>query len=433
MGLLDAILGAANPVSQFVDSHSNTLAAIGPALSSSNWSGVAAGKQQDYQNTLQQNALQLAVQQRNATAQWLTQIGRPDLAAAAQSGAMTFGDAFNAVTKPTVLNADQVAVNPLTNAITDPSAGANAAGGIPGSPSPVGKNIGDPYQGTVNGQNVMLSNTEAGGPRLLGAVSGSQPVGGAPVSSPPGSVTPVPGSAPPAGPTGIIAPNAQAALTTGADVAAKMQAAQPGMKSLLDEQQGISANLLGDPSANGGWAQYQPGNTAEGLISKAYREAGVPGAAGGLQATPFARVYPPAANLGADVQAIESSGALDKLQQFRDIAAQSGGGSSMRFTNTDVNLLAKSGASLDPTQSGTNLQQNLQRYGAQLRDLNRNMTASYSRMFPNGVAPNPAAPAPLAPQQPTTPQAQPAIVQTRVLPGKGTFVQTADGAWHAAQ
>lgn len=422
MGLLDMLLGQSNPVSQFVDSNPATISGIGAGIASgptfaqglSNAAVNAANAKASDRN------LQLQVQQRNATAEWLQQQGRPDLANLAQSGSITGADAFNLFYKQLAVPQGDDVIDGTGKKIYGPPT-TNSDG----TPAPIGANTGTPVQGVYQGQPYMMSPTANGGYRAIGPIASPSAVSDAPS-------------------TGVMSPSdvdaANAAATTAATTRAKLQASQPGAQSLLNEQAGVSANLLGDPTVNGGWAQYDPNSPAQGLIPKAIEQSKVPGATGIIGQLTQDRSGTPAANLKTTLDAIKASGALDKLQQFRQIAADSGAGSSMRFTNTDVNLLKDSGASLSPAQDADNIQNSLQRYGAQLQTLNKNMKDSYDAIF-GGIG-KPAAPVPLAPlpqqqAQPTPQQQQqqptPPVLQTKTIPGKGTFVQTADGKWHVAQ
>lgn len=112
MGILDLALGSANPVASYADTNRSWLSALGAGLGSGqNFSqGLSnaaqlgpAAQAQDYQRGLQQNALTLQVQQRDAAADWVSKLGHPELAAAIKSGAISGSDAFSQLTKQTVV------------------------------------------------------------------------------------------------------------------------------------------------------------------------------------------------------------------------------------------------------------------------------------------------------------------------------------------
>lgn len=105
MGLLDLLLGQSNPISQYVDSNPATVSSIGAGLAAgpSFSQGLSNAAQLVAQNKSQDRALQLATQQRNATADWLQQIGHPELANPVRAGSITGADAFNQIYKQTVV------------------------------------------------------------------------------------------------------------------------------------------------------------------------------------------------------------------------------------------------------------------------------------------------------------------------------------------
>lgn len=156
-------LGYSSPLTDFLAQHRGVLTQFGAGLASgqnisqglSNAAqGVASGAASDsayglsladqqsrldqiaYDRTLQQNALALAANQRNQTADWVTKIGHPELADAVRSGAITGSDVFAALTKPgtSVRGGDTYVPNSFTMGAT-PDA-APPAPNAPAAPAP---------------------------------------------------------------------------------------------------------------------------------------------------------------------------------------------------------------------------------------------------------------------------------------------------------
>lgn len=145
MGLLDLALGKENPVASYVDANKNAIHGAFSGLGtgqnisqglSNAAQGAQTGAQADsayafalkdqqsrldqiqYEQTLQQNALQLAAQGRNATADWLEKSPNPQVSALAgpvRNGTLSGADALTMVMKPgqTVQPGEGILPNPM--------------------------------------------------------------------------------------------------------------------------------------------------------------------------------------------------------------------------------------------------------------------------------------------------------------------------------
>ena len=214
----------------------------------------------------------------------------------------------------------------------------------------------------------MLQGSQFGGPSVVG------PVAGAGNTAPPSTGLAIQSPADAAAQKG--------AATTLATTTAKLQAGAPGAAAIIRDQGNQIQTLLGDPTANGGWAQYVNGDPAQGLIQKAITQAQVPGATGPIGQLTVGRSGSPAANLKATLVAIGPVARLTtNLTDFRDMATNLGAGNSMRISNKDVGIFESQGSSLSPAQDQADLIQGLQRYGKQAQQINANMQQSYQDIF----------------------------------------------------
>lgn len=221
MGLLDLALGKSNPVSAYVDANKNAVHGFFGGLGSgqnisdglsSAAKAAAVGGQADsayalalqdqqsrldqiaYERSLQQNALQLSSQGRNATADWLEKQSNPNLQAlapAVRNGTIAGSDALAMAFKPgqTVSPGDSVLPNPMSPSFGAPAASASATGSSPvplaPGPTPTAAQLGP----TSFAPNMQPQDASA----FYGAVNGTAPSasGAGPVpASAPASIQP---------------------------------------------------------------------------------------------------------------------------------------------------------------------------------------------------------------------------------------------------
>jgi hypothetical protein len=156
MGWADAILGSSNPFAQWADSNptvlsgiagglasgqnisaglSNAVQAIGPAEAAQNAYKMSLADQQSrlgqiqYERQMQQNALNLQVQQRNAAADWAAKDpSMSQYSDAIRSGAISGADVFNTVNKNIIVPAGSTAADYQGKPI---QGGVNGAGSFP--------------------------------------------------------------------------------------------------------------------------------------------------------------------------------------------------------------------------------------------------------------------------------------------------------------
>lgn len=349
MGLADLIFGTANPFSQYVDTNQQKLAGIGAGLASgqnfsSGLSNAVQGAQQGgqadrvyalsladqkarmeqiaYERQLQQNALGLQVQQRNATADWVAQNGHPELADAIRAGAISGGDVFAQMYKNPTFAPPGSMVIPNDFNSGQPNGGTISGSGIQGAQG----------NGSIAGA-AGINATAAGVPRGPFVVPPAPAPGYR--NNPDGTQSAITGG--PGDPATIAAQNT-------ATERSKAQAAKP-------EQRVAAATSLAQLK--------QSDQLVSGFIDKAIQQTDGMGATGWLGKLSEQTPGTPGYALAKTLDTVRANIGFDKLQAMR--AASPSGGALGQVSNFEEQLLQSVLGSLDQGQDAPTIKANLQR------------------------------------------------------------------------